>query len=104
MIATWTREELIQLLTLSGTLAGLSVTSVSLLHTLRSSSLSTTVVDDVLAITAVLFLLCCYICFFALRFNRHKAIKKLIWIADILFFLALTSMVVSGFLMLYTLW
>jgi len=105
MKANWSREELTHLLSLSGNLAGLSITGVTIFHTVGFTSSSTgTVVDDILAVTSLLFLLCCYISFFALRSDRTTLTMKLIWIADSLFLLALTSMVASGFLMLYTLW
>ncbi len=119
MKTNWSREELTHLLSLSGNLAGLSITGVTIFHTVGNASQSTglqnvvaqaaatptgTIVDDILAVTALLFLLCCYISFFALRSDRNALTMKLIWIADTLFLLALTAMVASGFLMLYTLW
>jgi hypothetical protein len=103
MRTSWSRDELAHLLSLSGNLAGLSITGVTIFHTIGASS-TATIVDDILAITALLFLLCCYISFFALRLNQNGLTIKLIWIADSLFLLALTLMVASGFLMLYTLW
>ena len=47
--STWLREELLHLLSLSGTLAGFSVTAVTLLRTIGQPSLMQTVADDVLA-------------------------------------------------------
>lgn len=104
MRTSWSREELTHLLSLSGNLAGLSITGVTIFHTFGAASATATIVDDILAVTALLFLLCCYISFFALRSNRSSLTMKLIWITDTLFLLALTLMVASGFLMLYTLW
>jgi hypothetical protein len=104
MTPVWNREELLQLLSLSGTLAGLSITGVTLLRTLGNTSSVGTIADDVLVVTAFLFLLCCYISFFALRTGKKTITIKLIWLADVLLLSALTSMVASGFIMLYTLW
>lgn len=104
MTPVWNREELLQLLSLSGTLAGLSITGVTLLRTLGNTSSVGTIADDVLVVTALLFLLCCYISFFALRTGKKTITVKLIWLADVLLLSALTSMVASGFIMLYTLW
>ena len=53
---TWQRKELLGLLSLSGTLAGLSVTSVTWFHTLVRSTVSQSIADDTLAVAAVLFL------------------------------------------------
>ena len=101
---TWQREELLQLLTLSGTLAGLCITGVTLFHTAANPTWSTTFADDALAISALLFLLCTYITFFALRIKIHRFGHFLEQAADLSFLLALTSMVGSGIIMVYTIW
>jgi hypothetical protein len=101
---TWLREELLHLLSLSGTLAGLCITGVALFHTLGRSSLPETFADDTLAISALLFLVCTYTIFFALRTKSNALALVLEKIADVLFLLALTGMVASGFIMVYTVW
>ena len=88
---TWLREELLHLLSLSGTLAGLCITGVTLFHT-------------VLAASALLFLLCTYAIFIALRTRRERLAVILEKVADTLFLLALTGMVVAGFVMVYAVW
>jgi hypothetical protein len=100
----WLREELLQLLTLSATLAGLCITGVALFHTLGRSSLPETIADDTLAISSVLFLMCTYTLFFALRTKREPLARLLEKTADILLLMALTGMVASGFIMVYTVW
>lgn len=102
--STWLREELLQLLSLSGTLAGLCITGVALFHTLGRSSPPETIADDTLAISALVFLVCTYTIFFALRTRRDRLALVLERIADALFLLALTGMVASGFIMVYTVW
>lgn len=102
--STWLREELLHLLSLSGTLAGLSITGVTLLRTLGKASLVQTVADDALAMSALLFLLCTYAIFIALRTQRNALARALERIADVLFLLALTGMVSAGFIMVYTVW
>jgi hypothetical protein len=101
---TWVREELLHLLSLSGTLAGLCITGVALFFTIGSSSMSKTVADDTLAISALFFLVCTYTIFFALRTKHNSLALVLEKIADLLFLLALTGMVASGFIMVYTVW
>jgi len=102
--APWQREELLHLLSLSATLAGLSITGVTLFHTLGRASLPETVADDVLAISALMFLVCAYAIFWALRTGSQRLAAVLEKIADVLFLLALTGMVASGFIMVYTVW
>lgn len=100
--STWVREELLQLLSLSGTLAGLAITGVTLFRTLGRASMSTTIADDLLAISALIFLLCLYVIFFGLRTARETLARGLEQVADLLFLLALTVMVASGFIMVYS--
>ena len=99
----WMREELLQLLAVAGTLAGLSITSVALLHTVGHVKPTATIADDMLVLSALLFLLCTYAIFFALRTRQLRIARILERAADTLFLLALTGMVASGFVMAYTL-
>lgn len=93
---------MLQLLSLSGTLAGLCITGVTLFHTIGSVSVQeTTLADDILAISALLFLLCTYIIFFTLRTQRESLALTLEKVVDTLFLLALTGMVTCGFMMVY---
>lgn len=98
----WLRDELLQLLSLSGTLAGLCITGVALFHTIGRGTLPGTFADDLLAISALFFLLCSYLIFFALRVAREELAQRLERIVDALFLLALTGMVAAGFVMVYT--
>lgn len=100
----WVRNELLQLLSLSGTLAGLCITGVALFHTLGRTALTQTVADDLLAMSAVVFLVCTYCFFFALRTHRPKLARTLEFIADTLFLLGLTAMIGAGLIMVYTVW
>jgi uncharacterized membrane protein YsdA (DUF1294 family) len=99
--STWVREELLHLLSVSGTLAGLCITGVTLFHTTAKASVPGTVADDLLAASALLFLLCTYAIFIALRTRREALAVFLEKVADTLFLLALTGMVASGFIMVY---
>lgn len=100
----WVREELLHLLTLSGTMAGLCITGVTLFYTVGKSSRSGTIVDDMLVACALLFLLCTYLIFFALRTRNSSLAVSLEKSVDILFSIALTGMVATGFVMAYTVW
>ena len=100
---SWLRQELLQLLSLSGTLAGLCITGVTLFHTTGRAEIAS-VADDVLAVSASLFLLCTYTIFFALRTRKEGVALILERVADTLFLLALTGMVLCGFVMVYAVW
>lgn len=99
----WVREELLQLLSLSGTLAGLSVTVVALMHTFDANA-TTTIIDDLFAVCALLFLLCTYGIFTALRMRRSRLARMLVRVVDTLFLVGLTLMTAAGFMMVYTVW
>ena len=93
---------MLHLLSLSVTLAGLCITGVTLFRTMGGRvSLQQTLADDILAISALMFLLCTYIIFFTLRTHRESLALNLEKIVDTLFLLALTGMVISGFIMVY---
>lgn len=98
------REELLQLLAVAGTLAGLSITAVALLHTVDHATATATIADDMLVLSALFFLLCTYAIFIALRTRHARVARTLERVADTLFLLALTGMVAAGFVMVYTLW
>jgi hypothetical protein len=97
------REELLSLLSIAGTMAGLCITGVTLIYTMERS-VEQTFVDDVLALCALLFLLCTYVVFLALRTTRPNVAELLDRITDALFVAGLTGMVIAGFAMVYTLW
>ena len=100
----WVREELLHLLSLSGTLAGLSITVVALMHTLGKSTLAATIIDDMFALCALLFLISTYLIFTALRTQTPTIARVLITAVDAVFLVGLTLMTAAGFMMVYTVW
>ena len=103
-VTQWLREELLHLLTMSGNMAGLCITGVTLFYTVGAASRAATIADELLAICAVLFLLCAYVIFFALRVRKMILAARLEKIADILFIISMTLMVTAGVVMAYTVW
>jgi hypothetical protein len=99
-----TREELLHLLSTSGTMAGLCITAATLFSTLGKAAMGKTIVDDIFVSSALLFLLCTYCIFWALRARQSRFSHFLTRAADVLFAFALTTMVSAGFIMTYTLW
>ena len=100
----WRREELLGLLSTSGNLAGLCVTVVALMNTFSKGRADVTIVDDVLAICAAGFLVCIYIIFWALRTKESDSYDVLVKAVDAVFFLALASMTIVAFIIVYTIW
>jgi hypothetical protein len=98
---TWDRAELLALLSASATLAGLCITVVALMNTLNSATSSLSIVDDVLAVCAGMFLLCTFCIFWALKAPTSALSSGLSKVADGLFLLALSGMTVAGFISLH---
>ena len=104
MIKNWERQEIIQLLSLSGTLAGLCITALTVFKTVNKTQLYVTIADDVLAVSALCFLMATFLFFFSLRVKKDSVISFLEKSGDLFFLLALSGMVLSGFIMVYTIW
>jgi hypothetical protein len=98
------RKLLIERIALMGTMAGLCITGVTLFHAVGRSSTASTVADDMLAGCGLLFLLCTYVTFFALRTRKPGLAVTLEKAEGVLFSIALTAMVATGFVMPYTVW
>jgi hypothetical protein len=100
----WRRAELLSLLAVSGTLAGLCITVVALMNTFDKSGSAVTVIDDLLAGCAAGFVACIYLIFWALRSPNVATFTRLVKAVDAVFMLTLASMTGAGFLMIYTMW
>jgi len=96
------RDELLHLLSISGTLSGICIGGVTLFHTVNIGSRAATLVDDLLALCALGFLICTYLIVWALRTRARRYMPQLVKLVDAMFLLALTGLVLAGFLMVYT--
>jgi hypothetical protein len=100
----WNREELLHLLSNSANLAGLCVTVVALMNTFDRKDATASIVDDIYALCAAMFVLCVYVIFWTLRTQTQAVPTWLIRTIDALFLLAMTSMTVASFMLIYTVW
>ena len=98
------RDELLQLLSVSATLAGLCVTVVALMKTLGDTHNAATIVDDMFALCALIFLSTTYLIFWALKTGRPGRVKLLVKLLDISFLVGLTLMTAAAFILVYTVW
>lgn len=96
------RDEMLNLLSVSGTLAGLCVTVVALMQALGKSTRVATVADDLFVVCALLFLICIYLIFSTLRVRKLHVVKMLVRTVDIVFIVAMTLMTSAAFIMAYT--
>ena len=98
------REELLSVLSTSGSLAGLCITIVALMNTFNKARAAVSIVDDLLAVCAAAFLSCIYLILWTLRSRGTSLSVVLIRMVDGVFLLATTTMTIAAFLMVHTIW
>jgi hypothetical protein len=95
------RELLLRLLSISASLAGFCVAGLSLLNVQATGHKFVGLADDILALAAVLFLICTYLTFWALRTTKEARLVSLARVIDVLFLGGLTLVVISGIGIVY---
>ena len=74
------------------------------MNTFNKALANVTIVDDMLAVCAAAFLLCTYLIFWALRSRTNRISAVLLKVVDGVFLSALTTMAISGFVIVHTIW
>jgi hypothetical protein len=95
------RDLLLRILSISASLAGFCVAGIGLLNSQVKAQEFSGVGDDLLALAAVIFLLCTYLAFWALRTNKEDRLMTLARAIDVLFLGGLTLVVISGLGIVY---
>jgi hypothetical protein len=96
------RDALLVLLQTAGMLAGFGVSLVGIINVDRGGA-PATVADDILLLSALGFLVVCYLVFFTLRNVSAAITSRMLKIIDVLFLGSMTLMVLAGFVVVYTL-
>ena len=96
-----TRQLLFWLLSISASLAGFCVAGIGLLDANPKAQSYSGLGDDILGLAAVLFLVCTYLTFWALRTGKEARVFMLAQVIDTLFLIGLTLVVISGIAILY---
>jgi hypothetical protein len=97
------RELLLRIVPMSASLAGLAVTAVTIFQLKNQAERLASFGDDALVVCAALFLLASYLGFWALRTRNPRRANFLADVVDFTFLIALTGLVIVGFLMVYSL-
>ena len=97
------RETLLRLLSLSGSMSGISIGLVSLFRTSVAVKSVDTVADDLLCICGLMFLCTNLLSFWALRSYDPRRLSRWAVPAELLFIVAMIMLVGIGFMMVYTL-
>jgi integral membrane sensor domain MASE1 len=96
----WYHWHLLTLLSVSAAMVGVCLTAISLVGILKwTAKLEQIIVDDMLAIAALLFVAVCFLCFLGIRTRIRKTWKKFSITVDVLFCLGLVVVVVASMLL-----
>lgn len=96
------REAMLSLLSTAGTLAGLGIALVGIIDNARGGT-PATIADDILLLSALGFLVVCYLIFFAMRNSSAASAWRMLAVIDVVFLGSMTLMVLAGFIVVYTL-
>lgn len=96
------RDAMLSLLSTAGTLAGIGVGLVGFINVGRGGT-TATIADDILLLSALGFLVVCYLIFFAVRDVSAARTWRMLEVIDIVFLGSMTLMVLAGFIVVYTL-
>ena len=78
--------------TTSSVMLGLCLTIVSIMRGQQNAAMFETIVDDIIAVDALIFLTSCFLSYTALRIRHKRRIHQIEAFADWLFLLGLTGM------------
>ena len=96
------RDAMLSLLSTSGTLAGIGVGLVGFINVGRGGT-AATLADDILLLSALGFVIVCYLVFFAVRNLSAASTWRMLAVIDVVFLGSLTLMVLAGFIVAYAL-
>lgn len=93
----------VDVFSVSAAMVGVCLTVIQLIK-MNGTQSPNTIVDEILALDAIVFMVACVISFLALKSKRHSRFKKIMEnIGDGCFLLAISTMVVAITLVVYTL-
>ncbi|MGH7937862.1 MAG: hypothetical protein ACRD5Z_09515 [Bryobacteraceae bacterium] len=89
----------VHLFTVSAGMVGVCLTVIGLIRVVITVGRVDTLADNLLAIDALLYVLCCFASYWALRTRQERRMRRLERVADSLFLLAMLLMtVICGFI------
>ncbi len=93
----------VDVFSVSAGMVGVCLTVIQLIQ-MNPAQKANTIVDEILAFDAIIFMLACVVAFLALKSKRHSHLKKRMEnVSDACFLLAISTMVVAITLVVYTL-
>lgn len=101
-LSHWAREEMMQLFSVSGTLAGLSLTIATLFNIINRTAALASIADNILSLCAFMFISCNFMIFWSLRTHHSELAKQMMLVVDVVFLLAQVLMLIAGMLIVWT--
>jgi multisubunit Na+/H+ antiporter MnhF subunit len=95
------REVLLRLLSVTASLAGLCIAALGFLEATARRGLGDTYADELIAIDALLFVLCVYLILWALRTRSLTRARMLSRLVDVVFLFALTTLLAASTYIVY---
>lgn len=90
-----------RLLTAATSMTGICVGLLGAVNAFARSRNIETLADDVLAMNALMFLVCCYLVVWGLRTGSRRTTATLLRVVETLFLAAMTLLVAIGFFVVY---
>lgn len=91
-----------RLLSAATSMTGICVALLGAVNAFNRQQRTETAIDDVLAMNALLFLVCCYLTVWGLRTPSRLTTAKLLTAVEYLFLAAMTLLVTTGFFVVYS--
>jgi len=91
-----------RLLTAATSMTGICVGLLGAVNAFARSRNTETLADDVLALNALMFLVCCYLVVWGLRTGSRRMTARLLRVVETLFLASMTLLVAIGFFVVYS--
>ena len=91
-----------RMLSAATSMTGICVGLLGAVNAFSRSQKIETVADDVLALNALMFLICCYLIVWGLRTPSRRLTAQLLSAVEYLFLAAMTVLVATGFFVVYS--
>jgi hypothetical protein len=85
----------VAVLSVSAGMVGVCLTAIGLIGVMKSLNKVETLVDDLLAVSALMFMLATALSFLGMRTSLQSKWSGFIWALDVLFFMGLVALVVA---------
>src|SRR5262245_22892201 len=89
-------SHLVAVLSVSSGMVGVCLTAVGLIGVIKSLNQVQTLVDDLLAVSGLLFLITSALSFLGMRTGLARRWRGFLWTLDVLFFVGLAALVVAS--------